>query len=256
MTYSNYTPYIGVTDFTSVEQVHEVLTCIPAEANRRLHVGAMISYKTLNQIPTKTGWENIWLDEPGLNNLFKPNPAVYNVIHYADYDNLTTLDHLLEAVNKSGPGVDAVQLDMKWPSHHLVAQLRYALDPKIQIIQQIGSTAIAESSNWERDMAVYQGIVDYVLLDCGMGRGIPFDPLYMNSLVETALRYFSEHQIAVAGGLGPQTYDNMRHLLKKYPSISCDAQGKLRSSGSAVDPLDLELVKQYVSGVCSLITNP
>jgi hypothetical protein len=196
-------PYIGVTDFTTYEQVLEVCQYIPE--GRRLHVGAMISYKTLHGIPTSTGWEKIWLKPPELKALFARDPKVFNVIHYADYDDKTTLLDLTMVMQAAGSGVEAIQLDMKWPLPSLLSDLR-AIAPHIKIIQQIGSTAIKESTDWERDLAAYEGLADYVLMDCGMGKGIPFSPDHMLFLVGIARKYFDEDQIAVAGGLGPETW--------------------------------------------------
>lgn len=244
-------PYIGVTDFTTHEQVLEVRQYIPE--GRRLHVGAMISYKTLHGIPTSKGWEKIWLKDRELKMLFARHPKVFNVIHYADYDDKTTLVDLTMVLQAAGSDVEAIQLDMKWPVPSLLSDLK-AIAPHIKIIQQIGHTAILESgTTWDRDLAAYEGIADYVLMDCGMGKGIPFSVSHMLELVRVASLYFDEDQIAVAGGLGPDTYMNLQPIIQKYPKISCDAQGRLRASGSAVDPLDMDRVIAYVKGVASLV---
>lgn len=246
------TPYIGATDFTTREQVLQAVSYIPVSIPRRLHVGAMCSYKTINNIPTATGWENIWLNGEKLNQLFQPHPNVYNVIHYADYANLTTLPMLVEAIRRSGPHVHAIQLDMKWPEAYTLAALK-AQCPSVDIIQQIGHVAISESSNWEANLAQYQYCADYVLLDAGMGKRTPFDPDRMLELVETALMYFDEDQIAVAGGLGPNTYKNLAPLFDLYPDLSCDAQGQLRASIDSREPIEIDRVCAYIDGVCSLI---
>lgn len=245
-------PYIGVTDFTDRQQVSEAAACIPASTNRRLHVGAMMSYKTLNNIPTTTGWERIWLDQVGLHSLFIEDKSVFNVLHYADYDDKTTLVDLIRAIQLAGPGVEGLQLDMKWPTPSLLSNFK-SVFPHIKIIQQIGHLAIKESHDWERDLAAYEGLVDYILLDCGMGKGVTFTSDYMLFLLSAALKYFDQDQVVVAGGLGPETYLNLKPVLELYPNVSCDAQGRLRHSRNAADPLDMVLVKKYITGVCSLI---
>lgn len=246
------TPYIGVTDFTSHAQVTQAVACIPEDIRRRLHVGVMCSWKTLNNVPTNTGWEHIWPTTEQLQLIFQANDRVYNVIHYADYEDRTTLPDIMRAVDRCGPHVDAIQLDMKWPHPKLLSGFK-ACYPHIDVIQQISHTAIMESPDWERDLAMYEGLASYVLLDCGMGRGTPFNPDHMIQLVETALMSFEEDQIAVAGGLGPDTYRNLEPVLSMYPSISCDAQGQLRPTLSAVDPIDMDRVQGYIRGVCSLL---
>lgn len=245
-------PYIGVTDFTDHQQVLEAAACIPTSINRRLHVGAMMSYKTLNNIPTSKGWDQIWLNQDGLHNLFVEDKSVFNVLHYADYDDKTTLLDLIRVIQIAGPGVEGLQLDMKWPTPTLLSNFK-SIFPHIKLIQQIGHTAIKESHDWERDLASYEGVVDYILLDCGMGKSVTFTPEYMLFLLSTALKYFDQDQIAVAGGLGPETYINLKPVLELYSHVSCDAQGRLRPSHNAVDPLDMELVKKYITSVCSLI---
>lgn len=245
-------PYIGVTDFTTRAEVELIKAMIPESANRRLHVGAMMSYKTLSRIPTATGWEKIWLNAQGLHALFKPDPEVFNVLHYADYEDLTDLSHLTAATLMCGQGLQGLQLDMKWPLPSMLSQYK-AINGHIKLIVQIGSTAMAESSDWERDLAAYEGIADYILLDSGMGRGKTFDPSLMLHNVAIAMKYFDQDQIAVAGGLGPETFLNLKPIVELYPEISCDAQGRLRPSGNAKDPLDFNLVEQYITGICSIL---
>jgi phosphoribosylanthranilate isomerase len=232
--------------------VEQAKALIPTDANRRLHVGVMMSYKTLNHIPTATGWERIWPNQAQLRSIFADDPEVFNVLHYADYDDLTDLSHLTAATLIAGPNVHGLQLDMKWPLPTMLTQYK-AINGHIKLIVQVGATAMAESTDWERDLAAYEGIADYVLLDSGMGRGKTFSPDLMLHNVAVALKYFDQNQIAVAGGLGPETYLNLKPIVELYPQISCDAQGRLRDSGSAKDPLNMDLVAKYVSGICSLL---
>lgn len=257
------TPYIGVTDFTTKEQVLKIMDFIPPWVERRLHVGAMMSYKTLNGIPTNTGWEKIWLDEKGLRNLFDDDqePQIYNVLHYADYPDEngkvhSTYQDVLKARMIAGPGVHAVQLDMIWPNPKILLELKEHYD--VEIVLQVSSKAIEYCT--KHDLTMREALemyspdsIDYVLIDYGMGKGIPFDPAAAITRVEQALELFPQRKIAVAGGLGPNSYKNLKPIFAKYPDISCDAQGQLRASGSAVDPLDMQRVEDYVKGVCSLL---
>src|SRR5689334_5994763 len=112
-----HVPYIGVTDFASHDQVLQAVACVPEHVNRRLHVGVMMSYKTLNNIPTKTGWEYIWPDEKQMHEIFQPHPKVFNVLHYADYDQpyLTETADLIRGCHMAGPHLQGLQLDMIWP---------------------------------------------------------------------------------------------------------------------------------------------
>jgi hypothetical protein len=256
-------PYIGVTDFTSRSQVERAKAAIPPGVNRRLHVGAMTSYKVLHNIPTSKGWENVWLNTRGLRELFVDDPEVYNVIHYADYDHApykrapTTVEDLLTAIDNSGPYVNAIQLDMVWPIPGMIMEMKHAR-PGVEVLLQVSSKALdlIDEHNVALDFALdsYEGIVDYVLLDSGMGRGIAFDPSHVLRNLAIASCVFRDDQLAVAGGLGPDTYENLKPILDQYPKISCDAQGRLRPSHNALDPLNMEYVEQYIKGVCSLLS--
>jgi hypothetical protein len=251
-------PYIGVTDFASHSQVCQALACIPNHVKRRLHVGAMMSYKTLRNIPTQIGWEKIWLDEDGLNALFQRQSNVFNVLHYADYGTpaLTTKEDIILACKKGGTDLDGLQFDMIWPK----VELLYAVKdryPSIEIILQVSKKAITEAEqrgeSVEKNIEAYADLADYVLLDYSMGRGEIMSAAYMVSYAERIARIVSPNRIAVGGGLGPKTYHLLEPLLAANKDISCDAQGKLRSSGSAVDPIEMDLVCPYIRGVCSLL---
>lgn len=53
--------------------------------------------------------------------------------------------------------------------------------------------------------------------------------------------------LAVAGGLGPDTMELINPIAESFPDISIDAQGKLRPSGNALDPIDWNLAEKYLS---------
>jgi hypothetical protein len=254
-------PYIGVTDFTNRTQVERAKAAIPTGVDRRLHVGAMTSYKVIHGIPTSKGWENVWLNERGLRELFTDDPDVYNVIHYADYGHTeterapTSVEDLLKAWDQCGPYVHAMQLDMVWPRVEMLEEFLHCR-PACQLVLQVSTNAIKEGGQfWYDNLRHYKGLVEYVLVDTGMGRGTTFDPTEIIKTLNAVTWNFTKKQLAVAGGLGPDTYQNLKPILNEYPEISCDAQGRLRPSHSALDPLNMDYVEQYIKGVCSLLTN-
>lgn len=253
-------PYIGATDFTSRSQVERAKAAIPAGVNRRLHVGVMTSYKVLTNQPSK--WADVWLKPHQIQELFQDDGS-YNVIHYADYGHTeidrapTTVLDLVKAWDMCGAYVHAMQLDMVWPAESLIQEFLYAR-PNAEVILQVSSTAINDvGDEWLDYINGYDNLVHYILLDTGMGRGVEFDPQAALSRVRQVLKetyFFEPYRIAVAGGLGPNTYGNLKPIFDVYPEVSCDAQGKLRPSGNAMDPLDIDLTEQYIRGVCSLLT--
>lgn len=132
----NERPYIGITDFTTPEQVERMLKVFrdnrPVGSKRRLHVGVMMSYKTLNDIDTK--WAKAFPSKEVVRNIFHPPEEIDTInrpndmndwmftLHYADYDNPNNLfQDLLKALGYAGSFVDALQLDMPWPDPAAVA---------------------------------------------------------------------------------------------------------------------------------------
>lgn len=252
-------PYIGVTDFVTRAQVEQAKAAIPASVHRRLHVGAMTSYKVLNGIPTSLGWENVWLNERGLHDLFANDRDVYNVIHYADYGHRsgsrapTSVLDLVKAWDMSGPYVDAMQLDMVWPKPSLLEEFLQCR-PDAEFILQVSSEAIRQGGDrWFNLLPAYHDHVQYMLIDTGMGRGTMFEPLEILTMIDRVVEVVGQNRVAVAGGLGPETYRNLELLFDEYPLLSCDAQSRLRPSRNALDPLDIGYVEQYIKGVCSLL---
>ena len=251
-------PYIGVTDFVSHEQVLQAVECIPESLNRRLHVGVMMSYKTLHGIPTETGWEGIWPRGDALHAIFQPHMRVFNVLHFADYGQpyLTTSDDLILACQEAGPHLRGLQLDMIWPQAQLIRDVKVEL-PHLEIILQLGKKALGQMEDSGGYLGIeltrYLDCVDYFLIDWGMGKGVPMDLRIVQGYLYDALRVLTQDRLAVAGGLGPMSYMVLEDIFKKYLNVSCDAQGQMRSTGKATDPIEMERVCGYVRGVCSLV---
>ena len=251
----NHLPYIGVTDFTSRIQVLEAVACIPTWVNRRLHVGAMTSYKVVHGIPTETGWENIWLNEKGQRDLFQPHPRVFNVLHYADYGRpyLTTSEDLIAACKKAGPYLQGLQLDMIWPHPRLLRDVKNAF-PNLEIIVQVSKKAIddfdtAVTYHFRYKLRAYLPYASYFLIDYSMGKGELMDIPFVLRYLREANEIIPFANLSVAGGLGPTTSDPYKMVIELSPSISCDAQGKMRSSGKATDPIEMPLVCGYIKSI-------
>ncbi len=258
--YSNKgVPYIGVTDFMTHEQVLQAVASMSGAVFRRLHVGHMMSYKTYHGIPTETGWENIWLRGEKLQELFQPHPKVFNVLHFADYGypySLTDSSDLIGACKECGPYLQGLQLDMVWPRAGLISDVKSAF-PHLEIILQLSKTSLQklESSEgfFDLELERYSKYVDYFLIDWGMGKGQAMDLEIVGSYLDISCEVLSQEKMAVAGGLGPDTYEVIREFLQKYPLVSCDAQGQMRSTGKATDPIEMKRVCSYIQGVCSLL---
>jgi len=257
----NIVPYIGITDFTSPEQVPKVLSVhqervMDPKMDHVLGVGVMMSYKTLHELPTK--WTLAFPPKERIADIFIDHEDVYNVLHYADYENATSSACLKTAIGYGGPNLNALQLDMPWPD---IGMIKSALRPKrgkrvdLKIILQVGARAMEEMGNnlenvVERILEYYiEGCLDYVLLDKSGGKGLGMDSELLLAYHKEIRKYAprSDLGIVVAGGLGPTSI----HLLNPFRreglinDLSIDAQGKLRPSGNALDPIDWDMAADY-----------
>ena len=99
----------------------------------------------------------------------------------------------------------------------------------------------------------YNGIADYVLLDKSMGQGHGMDAYGLIPFARAIRDAFPDLGIVAAGGLGPDSMDLVAPLAAEFPDISIDAQGKLRPSGSALDPVDWNRAEMYLVRAFTLL---
>ena len=184
------TPYIGITDFSTSEQV-EKMTKFFKERNQGLqhflHVGVMSSWKSLNGIPTK--FDDVWPKKEHLSHVFMERIArdpVFACLHYADYDIRSrgmTWKTILKGLEASGVWLDGLQLDMVWPDF---AEIDTALTMHrypIKVILQVNSLAFDLMDNDPKKVVEkldeYRAFLSYVLLDKSMGKGHPLDSEFL-----------------------------------------------------------------------------
>lgn len=261
-------PYIGITDFTDNKQVRTMLKVFRENRSknslRRLHVGVMMSRKTLlgyetkwaKAFPPKETIGNIFYPVEQINSLRAPNRVndVMFVLHYADYgaDNFL-FTNLSRALEYAGPCVDAIQLDMIWPDPDALDSLRCSLRGPLEIILQIGANAIEEANNNPDEvverLAPYmkRSCITHVLLDKSMGKGLGMDAQGLLPYIRAIRKAYPELGLAVAGGLGPETMHLVEPIVQEFPDISIDAQGRLRPSGDALDPIDWDMAGEYLA---------
>ncbi len=251
-------PYIGITDFMNFGQVERMLKVFnehkPQGSNRKLHVGVMMSYKTLKGIPNK--WQNVFPPKETIANIFSSDDT-YNCLHYADYDkNLDLWKSLAHAIFYGGVGINALQLDMVWPDPTQIASAVHSSRKQIEVILQIGRNAMEDAGNNPKVVAnrlgEYDGIIHRVLLDKSMGRGLGMDAQELIPFAQEIKTRFPELGIVAAGGLGPETMHLVQPLVEKFSDISIDAQSRLRPSGNALDPVDWSMAEEYLVNALKL----
>ncbi len=254
-----YIPYVGITDFMTFEQVKRMLAAFKAnlgpEQNRRLHVGVMMSYKTLHGIETK--WTEAFPPKETIADIFGSDKTM-NCLHYADYDAIDVFQSLAQAISFGGIGISALQLDMVLPDPGHVASAVHASRKQLEVILQIGKNAIEQANNDPQEVVErlrdYEGVAQHVLLDKSMGRGLGMDAVGLIPFVQAIKQAFPGMGIVAAGGLGPESIGLVEPLYREFPDISIDAQGKLRPSCSALDPIDWDMAETYLVKALQLLT--
>ena len=251
-------PYIGITDFTNFGQVEHMLAVFEkyrGQLNRKLHVGVMMSHKTLHGIPTE--FDKIFPRKENIARIFSSD-LTYNCLHYADYKETIGVSRSLErAIGYGGLGIHAIQLDMTWPDPKHIARARTVSYQSIEVILQIGKFAFGEAQGQvagviER-LRPYDGIIDRILLDKSMGRGIGMDAAGLLPFVEAIKKTFPHFGIGAAGGLGPNSLALVEPLIREFPDLSIDAQGRLRPSGDIHDPIDWNMAEEYLIQALQLL---
>ena len=246
------TPYIGIVDFSDFGQVQDMLRVFKAHlaqgSIRKLHVGLMMSYKTLNGLPTK--WLSVFPPKEQIADIFASDET-YNCLHYADYDNDPELwGSLTRAISFGGTGIHALQLDMIWPDPAQIANAVHASRKQIEVILQIGKNALAEVNDDPKAVVErlrdYDSVIHRVLLDKSMGRGIGMDAQVLLPFARAIKESLPDIGLGAAGGLGPKTVSRIIPLIEEVPDISFDAQGQLRPSGNALDPVDWGYAEEYL----------
>jgi hypothetical protein len=218
-------------------------------------VGVMMSYKTLHGLDTK--WTAAFPKNEEVADIFIPHPLAFNTLHYADYTNTDVTGSLAKAIRIGGKNMQALQLDMVWPHPDQVANALYLPEANnISVILQVGKNAIERAGNDPvqvvNQLGSYGHFIDGVLLDKSMGQGRIMDADGLLGYIEEIASRLPYLRIAVAGGLGPVTMDAVEPIVSRYPDISIDAQGRLRPSGSALDPIDWSLASRYLEEAVKL----
>ena len=242
--------YIGVTGFMTPQEVRAGLQYFTGSSWRKLMVGVLASSKTL------TGRQDKW---PGrypaidrIGEIFQSHPAVLNLIHYHT-DLPTTLSSQLVCLTEvAGERLHGFQLNIAWPEVQELYAFHAATDWKYRIVLQIGGGAMAKAEHSPEKLADMIArychplrIIDDVLIDPSGGHGQPFDAEKARVYLREIVRRGHDINVGVAGGLGPDTTHLFKPLLREFPRLNIDAEGKLRVPG--YDDLDVVKMTGYLN---------
>lgn len=245
----NSDPYIGITGFNDRQQVQEVLNIWPRRAERKLMVGVLLSSNVLYK--TKKPRSPRYPESDLIRDIFIRDERCLNLIHYntKNPDNLAA--ELFDAIAVAGPNLDGFQLNIKWPKISELKKFREREAEQV-IVLQVGARAFEEVDDSPTKMAekvaAYSDLVNYVLLDQSGGKGLKMNAELLKPFVEEIRAQTSgELAIVAVGGLGPefeQFKEPILELVKICPSLSIDAEGKLRDEA---DNLIVRAAVEYVT---------
>lgn len=241
--------YIGITGFMDRREVHEIQDAIPPGSDRLLMVGVLVSSKTLRGEGNKHPMRYPLVER--VREIFTNHPQVLNLVHFNTKEPDLLEEHLRRVAMLSGPFFHGFQLNMAWPAPRKLENYRKQF-PKSKIVLQIGGHAMQlvdhYSKKLQKAVNPYKGLVDYVLLDPSGGFGKQFDPRverpYLEALADLGIG------LGVAGGLSPSTLHFLEPLLKDFPQLSIDAEGRLRNQD---DELDSAIATSYLKKAYELL---
>jgi hypothetical protein len=255
-------PYIGITDFTCFDEVAAMLEIFrdakPANSNRILHVGVMTSYKVLHNIGTS--WKDVWPHPEEWRDIFSASEA-YNCLHYADFGDTKNDNGLRQYQGLCKVwslwrdcGANAIQLDMTWPDPEF---LEVFSTSDQEVILQVGKEAFDLIDNDPRKLVEkitsYRGRVSRFLLDKSGGKGEGLDAEDLRPFLRAIREVHPHLALSVAGGLGPDSLHLVEPLIDEFPNLSIDAQGRLRASRDAHDPINWGMAGRYIVKALQLL---
>ena len=206
-------------------------------------IGVLVSSKTFQGLPESPRYPAL----ETVAGLFPDHPLALNIVHYHTWEREALQEQLVQITEKGGPNLHGIQLNVTWPPPAVLRGYRAAFPGK-RIVLSVGSSALAKIGDSPEALSQkladeYGELADYILFDPSGGRGKPFDTDRARAFLAAIERSGLGAGLVVAGGLSGATLDLVRPLLKDFPDLSFDAEGKLRDSTDRLIP---ELAAEYV----------
>lgn len=240
----NIKPYIGITGFMKRNEVKAVLDLMPLESKRLLMVGVLANWRTYKGIQTKQSSRHPKIED--IKRIFLPHPLALNLIHYHTNNMEALHEELIELSILGGYNLHGFQLNNTWPPIEELQRYR-AVYPNYVIVLAVTKKAFEETNNSSEQLVSrlkeYDGLVNYVLLDASGGLGVPMNTERILEYLRAIRSSNLGAGLVVAGGLGPNTMHLVQPVVKEFPELSIDAEGKLRDQK---DNLDLALTGDYL----------
>ena len=250
------TPYIGITGFTTPDEVAGVVATLPAASSRRLMCGVLLSNALLAGEPSDA--PNRCPPPDRIAGIFSDDPRCLNLVHYRPRAGVNLADALARASEVGGPNCHGVQINATrgapWPDPSALVDYRQRSRPS-RIVLQVGREAMASVSHDPQQVAQrcaeYAGIVTDVLVDASEGLGIPLDAARSERYLEAIATAAPDLGLVVAGGLSAANIaELLSPLLPQWAGVSIDAEGRLRDGE---DRLDVATAKAYLAAAANLL---
>lgn len=242
-------PYVGVSGLMSRAAVDACLAAFEQafpHGDHLLMVGVLASQKTVAGVANKH--PRRYPRVPDVADIFADHPRLtLNLVHYAS-DTQPTLPELRDLASVAGHLCEGFQFNVTWPHPEVLAVFQESWGgwpPASQrFVLQAGRLLLNGVVDLVRALRPYRGLVTDVLLDASGGRGLPLDVELERAAVSELLAADLGMGISVAGGLCAEGMPEIAPLLRDFPCLSIDAEGRLRTPE---DDLDLDRVRAYLA---------
>lgn len=251
-------PYVGVTGAITCSEVDSVVQKFLAagftmNSAQMPMLGFLVSYKTLNHLPTQNRRYPTINSLPAL--VAQAGNKVLTMIHYNSKEISTLADQvgLIFSELYNEKVCKALQLNVVWPDIKQVMLIKNKF-PEMQTVLQLSHKAVEGKQNGEivEEAAKYGSSIDYVLIDPSGGRGQEFDIENSCSLYAQLAERLPLSTLGFAGGFtGANVNDRIKEISKKIgTSTFCiDAEGGLRdkiTNEYGDDLLNIQKVGEYI----------
>ncbi len=251
------TPYIGITGFTTPDEVAAVLSTLPDSPSRLLMCGALLSNALLSGDASDA--PNRCPHPDAIAGIFSDDPRCVNLVHYRPQPGANLADALTHASEVGGPNCHGVQINatrgVPWPDPADLIEYRNRAQPR-RIVLQVGREAMAsvdgDPARLAQRCVPYAGIVTDALVDASEGLGRPLDATLSARYLEAVAEATPDLGLVVAGGLCADNINELLSpLLPRWANASIDAEGRLRD---ADDVLDVGEAAAYLAAAFEMLS--
>lgn len=244
-------PYVGITGFTTWQEAQAALhhyheTDLEA-LGYDLMIGVLASRKTIQGLPNR--WPGRYPKVDNISHIWPNGREALKLVHYAT-DEPETLMGQLKSVEELAIALDGVQLNIAWPDPRDLVEIAAYTN-----VLQVGRGAMAACEFDPRRIADrlegYVGCVRGVLFDTSGGRGELVDEALVVPILRECVGRGLPFSWGVAGGLSAATLHFVDPFFAIAPSLSIDAEGRLRIADG--DRLNLDAVAEYLKGAEALV---